>query len=163
MTDTPGIDAGAGAGAAADATPAPMTKEVAESRYNEILSGADKEWTTRYLNGGLVERAEMDRITKAISPPPVAVRTDTVSMDQHVAAFKEWAGEISPEIEAELREQRPVSPREHSLAKQRKAERMSDRQWVVKYLDGGRAEAREMALLNLILSSRVRDPEPATK
>jgi hypothetical protein len=156
MTDTPIVTPPAAA------TPAPMSKEMAESRYQEIRNGADKDWNTRYLAGGMKERREMDLIHQALAPPPMAVPTDTVSMDRHVAALREWlGGDLSPEIEAEFREGRPASPREHSLAVQRRGERMSDRSWVVKYRDGDKAAAREMTLLNFIISKPVRDP--ATK
>jgi hypothetical protein len=155
MTDIPTVTPPAAA------TPAPMSREAAESRYNEIRSGAAKDFTTRYLNGGLAERAEMDAIHQALAPAPIAVPTDVISVERHLEVFREWCGgDLSPEIEAEFREQRLASPREHSLAVQRRGERLSDRSWVVKYRDGDKAAARETVLLNFIISKPVRDPDP---
>lgn len=41
-----------------------MSPEAARARLNELKS--DREWTSRYINGGAAERAEMERIQKNI-------------------------------------------------------------------------------------------------
>jgi hypothetical protein len=77
-------------------------------------------------------------------------------MDEHVRNFRSWA-EFSPEVEQQIREQRPVTSLERELASDRKEKLLRDSDWIDRYNKGGRKERTEMFLVNLILSSRVRD------
>lgn len=40
-----------------------MTKEQAQQKINQLMQ--DRDWTSRYLNGGVAEREEMDKLSKA--------------------------------------------------------------------------------------------------
>ena len=136
MTDQPNDTAPA-------ATPEPMSVEMATSRKAELM--ADAEWGARYVSGGAAERAEMAEIFRALGQGP-QVHPDALSMmDRTVDHLRECCGGyLEPEIEAEFREQRPVSPAEHSLAKMRLSERKSDKAFLTRYLDGEVAARREM-------------------
>jgi hypothetical protein len=64
--------------------------------------------------------------------------------------------DISEEVAQQIREGRPVSQTERRLAEQHKEKLFRDKAWIARYLDGGRAEATELMLVNIVLAAPVR-------
>jgi hypothetical protein len=146
MTDAPN-------GPVADLLPQ-MSPEAATSKKNELF--ANQEWRNKYYNGDATARSEMDAIVRALTPAQPAP-ADPSSREQFIDWIRNYA-EISEEVAEQIRSDRPVSAHEHRLAQQRKETMMRDKEWCKLYLDNDRDARTEMALVNIILSSRVRDP-----
>ena len=140
MTDTPNTDQ-------------PMTVEAATARRAEMISDAG--FTERYMAGGVPERDEMLKVSTALS---IANSAESFATEQQIASLKSIA-DISDDVANEIRSGRAVTPQERQFALDLKAKLMRDRAWVAKYLDGDRECATKVALLSVVLSARVAEPQ----
>jgi hypothetical protein len=96
-------------------------------------------------------------LLKVLAPAAPTPTGNGISMDQQITHLREHA-DFSPAVEEQIRTGMPVSPQEKALAASRLAVLKKDGAWVRRFFDGDREANKEMMLLNLILSSRVRDP-----
>jgi hypothetical protein len=130
-----------------------MSVEEATSRKAELFGS--QEWRNKYFNGDIAARRDFDAITRALAPKPVEP-SDPQSLDQ-IAERARAQADISDAVVEDIRQNRPVTPRERTLALERWERCLKDRAWMARYLDGGQAERREKLLLDVIISSNVRD------
>jgi hypothetical protein len=160
MTDNPTDTAAGTLGALPDkpfspAAPAPaMSFQEAESRKAEMFG--NQEWVDKYMSGDIEARAQYDAVIRSLAfgrqPPP----SDPRSVDQ----LEEWArsqADVSEAVIEQIRTGPPITPLERRLAIQRREARFADPEFVQAYLDGNPAARKEVLLLSVILSSRVRD------
>ena len=61
--------------------------------------------------------------------------------------------DVPETVQRQLYQGEAVSAEEQKWATRQKSQLMQDKDWVRKYLDGGRAERQQMVLLNTILTS----------
>lgn len=161
MTDSP-INAADSPGVLPDKSFSPvapvptMSYAEAESRKTEYFG--NQEWVNKYMSGDIEARQQYQAVVEALAygKTPEAAAPDSVD------GLVEWAGSIAGDlsdavVQYHLRERGPVSPREVKLAQQRKAARMADPDYRQLYIDGNADVRQEMLLLNIILSSPVRD------
>jgi hypothetical protein len=153
MTDT--TAAGADLGAAQPAAPAPapaMSYVEAEARKAEILN--NPEARDKLLQGDVELTQTWRRIQEGLAykPPPP---TDPANVEQMIDHLRSRA-DISEEVANQIRQGRPVTAYERSLAEQRKQQCFRDKEWVRRYLDGGRSESTELALLTVVLAAPIR-------
>jgi hypothetical protein len=64
---------------------------------------------------------------------------------------------ISDAVADQIRNDLPVSPAEYKLASQRKDQLFRDQAWIGRYNAGDRQAVNDLALINIILASRIRD------
>jgi hypothetical protein len=64
---------------------------------------------------------------------------------------------VGEDILAQVREGKPVSAREYELAEHKRTSLMSDKGFVQKYLDGDSESRRTMALISIILGSKIKE------
>ena len=95
----------------------------------------------------------MDALVQALTPK-TPMPSDPSSVEQAIDFLRERA-DIPEQVADQLRKNMPVSAQEYRLAEQLKGKLFRDRSWVKKYLDGDREAATQIALVNVILSSRV--------
>jgi hypothetical protein len=129
-----------------------MSVAEAQSRKAELYN--NKEWRDRYFNGDVTARNEFNAITRALVP------RETVHDPFHLNNVADWAqrmGGVSEAVAQEIRDDRPVTPREREFALQKKEQMFRDKAWVARYLDGDQQARKDLMLCNIILNSRVRD------
>ena len=64
---------------------------------------------------------------------------------------------MGEDILAQVREGKPVSAQEYELAEHKRTSLMSDKGFVQKYLDGDSESRRTMALISIILGSKIKE------
>ncbi len=133
----------------------PMTAEAATARRAEMV--ADPAFVERYLAGGVPEKAEMLRVSTALSVDP-ANSAQSFQTEQQIATLKNIA-DLSDDHIAEIRSGRAVTPEERTFAENLKSQLMRDKNFIQKYLDGDREAATKITLLSIILSARVQEPQ----
>jgi hypothetical protein len=143
-------------GAVAPPTPPPaFSMQEAASRKEAFLQ--DKTKTTALLNGDVGATNEWRLINDHLwQQPQFTQPRDEVT--EHLQASSGY--QLSDEVLAEFRENRPVSPAEYKLAQQRLDSRKNDPTWLAKYMRGDHEAKKEVALINSILSRPIRTPEP---
>jgi hypothetical protein len=139
-------------GAVAPSVPPPMSMAEAASRKTEFL--ANKEKTAALMNGDAAVTAEWRLITSNLWQPPQF----TQPRDEVTEHLQESSGyTLSPEVLQEFRENRPVTPDEHRMARARFDARKQDPEWIAKLNRGNPEVKKELALIQSILSRPVRD------
>jgi hypothetical protein len=130
----------------------PMSTAEAASRKTEFL--ANKEKTTKLLNGDVGAKAEWDLITQNLWQPPQVnqPRDEVTNHLQESSGFQ-----LSPEVLEEFRSNRPVTSQEHQMARSRLESRKMDPDWLRRYFRGDLEVRKEVALINSILSRVIRD------
>jgi hypothetical protein len=113
----------------------------------------DPAWRDRYMAGGIAEKAEMDALVQALTPK-APLPSDPTSVETAIDHLRAHA-DIPEEVAQQLRDNKPVSIAEYRLAEQMKVKLFRDKAWVQRYLDDDRQAATEIALVNIILSSKV--------
>ncbi len=131
----------------------PMTAEAATARRAEMV--ADPAFVERYLAGGVPERDEMLKVSTALS---VENSAEAFPTEQQIATFRSIA-DLTDEHANEIRSGRAITPQERQFALDLKAKLMRDSRFVRAYLDGDRAAATKIALLSVVLSARVQEPQ----
>ena len=131
----------------------PMTAEAATARRAEMV--ADPAFVERYLAGGVPERDEMLKVSTALS---IENSAEAFATEQQIATFRSIA-DLTDEHANEIRSGRAVTPQERQFALDLKAKLMRDSGFVRAYLDGDRAAATKIALLSVVLSARVQEPQ----
>ena len=91
-----------------------MTYAEAASRRDELYGNtpAAQKWRDDYFSGSVEAKAEMDRITRALTPAP-----PSPSSPENTDQLVEWVGSIAGDLPADvieyhLRNRGPVSPHE---------------------------------------------------
>jgi hypothetical protein len=139
-------------GATVVETPPPMSVAEAASRKTGFL--ANKEKTTALMNGDPAATAEWRLITQNLwQPAQFTQPRDEVT--EHLQESSGYA--LSPEVLQEFRENRPVTPDEHRMARARFDARKQDPEWIAKLNRGNPEVKKELALIKSILSRPVRD------
>jgi hypothetical protein len=132
----------------------------------------DKEWSKRWVEGGIAERKEYarlselanqaDEVKQAIAgttPEPNLIQTlgpnelSARNLASAVETFRD-AGLTDDVIDQGMRGGK-VSRAEYMAAKALKSARHGDAAWTDRWLKGGWAEGREQWLLNTILTSEI--------
>ena len=173
MTDTP-TSAPTAPAAPAPVDPAPLapaTPAEARARIDSLTS--NKEWSARWLAGGIPEHRQyqqlaeladgLDEVSEAIAgttPEPNLIQTlgpnelSTRNLASVVDTFRD-AGLSDDVVNMALRggEVSEVSRTEYMGAKALKSARLGDEAWVARWLKGGWSEQREMLHINTILTS----------
>jgi hypothetical protein len=75
------------------------------------------------------------------------------SVDIRISMWRSYG--VGEDVLAQVREGKPVSAQEYELAQHKRTALMSDRAWVGKYLDGDVKARRQMALVSIILGSKI--------
>jgi hypothetical protein len=145
---------------AAPATEAQLTREAAYAKRGELLK--DPQFRERYLKGGAEEQRQMREVISGMTRFDLENVNDAAVARQ--AAERELAidglrrtADISDEVAQQIRDQSPVSRDEFKKAEQEKKRLMSDKEFVTKWLAGDRAARTRMALVSVILGSRIAD------
>jgi hypothetical protein len=116
---------------------------------------ADPEYRAAYLRGDATTKAEVQAAHATTLAPTVLkiygkdAPEDKAAMVGSIQGF----ANIPETVQRQLYQGEAVSAEEQKWAKQQKSQLMQDKDWVRKYLDGGRAERQQMVLLNTILTS----------
>jgi hypothetical protein len=153
----------------AERDPATLTPADARARLAELQS--DKEWTARFLSGGLKERKQFDALfakqseaTDAkleiamrngveVAPliPEVTYDGDlnTARLAQVITDLR--ADGLEDDHIQELFENAPIAKELHDAAQRLRQRRFADPQYLDRYLKGGAAEKREQLLIGIIL------------
>jgi hypothetical protein len=125
-TNAAGGDLGLPGASVVPAAPAFSPAE-AESRKSEFM--ANKEKTTALMNGDAAATAEWRLITQNLwQPAQFTQPRDEVT--EHLQESSGYA--LSPEVLQEFRENRPVTPDEHRMARARFDARKQDAEWIAK-------------------------------
>jgi len=131
-----------------------MSYEAAASRKAEML--ASEEIRNKIMNGDVEANAMWRRVTECLSQPVQS----TGPVDELVEFAQQVSGNgLSPEVIEEVRDGRAVTPHEHRAAHQRLEARQQDPEWRAKYFRNDPDVRKEVALINIILASPVRDPQ----
>jgi hypothetical protein len=150
-TNAAGGDLGLPGAPVVPAAPA-MSPAEAASRKSEFM--ANKEKTTALMNGDAAATAEWRLITQNLwQPAQFTQPRDEVT--EHLQESSGYA--LSPEVLQEFRENRPVTPDEHRMARVRFDARKQDPEWIAKLNRGNPEVKKELALIQSILSRSVRD------
>jgi hypothetical protein len=139
--------------------PAPSTPITMDMSFDDAMLAktqrlADPAWRDKYMNGDVGCKAEMDALMHALTPKQPQP-SDPTSLEQAIDWLRERA-DIPESVATQIRDNVPVSAQEYRLAQQMKEKLFRDKSWVAKYLDGDRDAATQIALVNVILSSRVK-------
>jgi hypothetical protein len=143
-----------------DITTGPLSREAAEALKAELF--ANPEWAERYFKGDKAAMADKERIDFALAPPPAVVNQGDEhrqQMEQTLADFRGLG--LRPEVIEEARQGAPVSQYEHDEVVGLKNRLFADQAWVARYMRGDREAARQMALMQIVLASPVRQSEQA--
>jgi len=148
MTDAPG---------ASDPTlPAVTTQQAREQAFGVMQKlRADPDYRASYLRGDAQTKTEVTVAHQTINTPTALkihgkdAPEDRASM---IGSLQNFA-DVPEAVQKQLYEGQAVSAEEQKFAQQTKSRLMQDKDWVRKYLDGGRAERQQMVLLNTILTS----------
>lgn len=134
--------------------PAPPTRQAALDQIAALK--ADPNWSERYLKGDSSAKAQFQRLHATAYEPGGNADPghDAASRLQHSEVWRKEA-DLPADVLAQVRERRPVSADEYRAAVHAKERMLGDREWAKRYMDGGRAERREMALVSIILGSRI--------
>ena len=123
----------------------------AESRKAELF--ANEEWRNAFFSGSVEAKREWDQIVRGLAAPPPAPANEREAIVEHLRQH----ADITEAVADEIRSDRASTPWEHQRALQRRDQLFRDEAWVERYNRGdGRAQT-EVALINLILSRRIRD------
>jgi hypothetical protein len=85
---------------------------------------------------------------------PLPVPPDS-SIEARIATFRSFG--VDESVLQQVREGKPVSEQEYVLAQHKKTSLMQDRAWVQKYLDGDQDARRTMAMISIILGSKIKE------
>ena len=133
-----------------DSLPA-ISYEQASSLKQELL--ANEEWRTKYVNGDIECRRQMDQIYRGLTTPPAAPVNPGEAIVEHLRQY----ADISEDVADEIRSGRASTPYEYQRALELRDHLFQDEEWVQKYNKGDRRAHTQVALINSILSRRVRD------
>ena len=147
----------------------PKSAADADARLNELRG--DKKWGEKFLNGDaatLKEHAALAKLASGpdrfnavvdgkLEPSPFEV---THGADLSIGKLLDAATGlrelgIRDEVIKEAMNGATISQREHDSVKNLKATWLGDREWTAKYLKGGAAEKRQMALANIVLTHEI--------
>jgi hypothetical protein len=149
-----------------EAPASPNNAAEAVTRLTQL--SADGEWANAVLSGNGPQVAQFkslqemiatgDNVDKAVSG---VLEDGPFQQSGHiqnvgVAASLRDQG-IRDEVIREVLSGRPVTQQEHEMAVRWKADHMGDSEYVKKYLAGEREQVREMTLVNIILSSPIKE------
>jgi hypothetical protein len=139
--------------------PAPAVPIVPDMSFDDAMLAksqrlADPAWRDKYVAGDVGCKAEMDALMQALTPKRPQP-TDPTSAEQAIDFLRERA-DIPENVADQIRNNEPVTFQERRLAEQMRAKLFRDKSWVQRYLDGDREAATQIALINVILSSRVK-------
>jgi hypothetical protein len=150
-TDAAGGDLELPGATVVPAAPAFSMQEAA-SRKEAFLQ--DKTKTAALLNGDATATAEWRLINDHLwqAPAIIGPRDDVTNHLQESSGHQ-----LSAEVLAEFRENRPVSVADYKLAQQRLESRKQDPEWLKKYFRGDHETRKEVALINSILSRPISD------
>jgi hypothetical protein len=145
----------------------PASAAEASTRLNELK--ADPAWRDRFLAGGLTEQREMtslqellnksdnpdvDRAMAGLLDDAPIQRSGHMQMIGAAQMFRDIG--IRDEVIRETLTGKEVTQAEHDAVKALKAERMRDHAWVKEYMAGNGQHKREMMLMNIVLTSRIK-------
>jgi hypothetical protein len=134
-------------------TAPPMSWDAAQARKNEMLN--DPATRDKIMQGDVETRAEYDRVIRSLAfgQPPPGPADSRESIVEHLRQH----ADISEAVADEIRSDRASTPWEHQRALQRRDQLFRDEAWREKYARGDQRAQTEVALINLILSRRIRD------
>lgn len=160
MSDTPGTATSDLMNAPAPAFPvtAQQAREQAFATMQKLR--ADPDYKAAFLRGDAQTKAEVIAAHQTINTP-TALRVHGKSAPEDRAAMIgsiQVFADVSEAVQRQLYQGEAVSVEEQTWAKRQKSQLMQDKDWVRKYLDGGRAERQQMVLLNTILTSPTKKP-----
>jgi hypothetical protein len=153
MTDTPSY-------AANDLTPPPqpsieplpvVSPAHALSLKQELFARED--WRTRWFSGDVEAHRQYDQIVRSLAAPQPPPPDSRESLVDHIRQ----TADISEAVADQIRNDLPVSPIEYKLASQRRDQLFADQTWIERYNRGERRAVTELALVNIVLASRIRD------
>jgi hypothetical protein len=116
---------------------------------------ADPDYRAAYLRGNATVKAEVQAAHEAtLTPTKLKIYGKDAPEDRAsmIGSLQNFA-DVPEAVQKQLYEGQAVSAEEQKFAQQTKNRLMQDKDWVRKYLDGGRAERQQMVLLNTILTS----------
>ncbi|QQN62119.1 hypothetical protein JIR23_21205 [Bradyrhizobium diazoefficiens] len=102
------------------------------------------------INGRQGIQLPESMLPKDADGKPMRVASDKFA-DQHLEAYR--AQGVGEDVLQQLRDRKPVSAEEQSLARHRLNALKADPEWSRKYLAGGAEERKTMATLSIILGS----------
>jgi hypothetical protein len=158
--------------AQAPAPPAEI-KSAADAVVARAALSKDPAFVQKYMTGDAGARRQMAALNALLagadesllarsgaSPPEGYVKEPGVTagwreMAAGAGALRELG--ISEAAIAQVLQDQPEARVFHDMARQRKAERMGDADWLKRYLTGEFAERKEMTLINIILSGGVKE------
>jgi hypothetical protein len=135
----------------------PVTDRQTREQAFQVMAKlrSDSEFRNKYLAGDKAVQAEV-RAAHETTLTSTALKIhgkdapeDRASM---IGSLQNFA-DVPEAVQKQLYEGQAVSAEEQKFAQQTKSRLMQDKDWVRKYLDGGRAERQQMVLLNTILTS----------
>jgi hypothetical protein len=88
-----------------------------------------------------------------LSPEEKAQRAKAAAA--RIATFRSFG--VGEDVLEQVRSGKPVSEQEYTLAQHKKTSLMQDRAWVQKYLDGDQDARRTMAMISIILGSKIKE------
>jgi hypothetical protein len=159
--DNPPTGVATDLGMAAPAAPSvpPMSAAEAQSRKGEFF--ADRAKMDALMKGDVAATNEWQAIVAGLSAQPPAPTAPRDDVTEHLNASSGYT--LAQDVLDEFREDRPVTPDEYRMARARFDARESDPQWVAKLNRGDLETKKELALIQSILSRRVRDPSTTQK
>jgi hypothetical protein len=90
-----------------------------------------------------------------VTPPEGATALPDRALEMRVNTFRSYG---VPEVVLEqVRAGKPVTEQEYTLAQAKKSSLMQDKGWVQKYLDGDQDARRTMAMISIILGSKIKE------
>ncbi len=150
----------------------PSTAAEAATRINELK--ADTAWRDRYLAGGLVEKREITSLQEMLN------KSDNPDVDKAMAGVLDdgpfqrsehmqmigaagWLREngVKDEVIREALAGKEITQAEYDAVARLKADRMSDRAWAKEFLAGNGQHKRDMALMNIVLTSPIKKEKAA--
>jgi hypothetical protein len=147
-----GHDLGVPGAAPPPPSPPPMSPAEAASRKSDFL--ASKEKMSALMAGDAAVTAEWKLITQNLWQPQQFTQP-RYEVTEHLQSSSGY--QLSPEVLQEFRENRPVTPDEHRMARARFDARKQDPEWIAKLNRGNPEVKKELALIQSILSRPVRD------
>jgi len=130
------------------------TPEGAMQQRDRLM--ADEAYRADYLKGDPAKVAEITGLYQtATKQPTPAAEADSrlqIAREQQLDAWSRTA-DIPPAVADMVRNNAPVSEHEKRLATAEKQRLFQDKDWIKRYLDGGRAERSRMAMISIILAA----------
>jgi hypothetical protein len=77
------------------------------------------------------------------------------SVDLRINTFRSLG--VGEDVLEQVRAGKPVSEQEYTLAQHKKTSLMQDKAWVAKFLDGDQDARRTMAMISIILGSKIKE------